>query len=177
MEFTILNAIQHLRTPIGDMLMPLISNGVYLWLILPVLLLLRKSTRRTGAILLFALVLDVLLCNLLLKNMFQRVRPCDVNTAITLLVPHPSDYSFPSGHSALSFTCASALLFAGVKKKWCILAFLAAALAAFSRLYLYVHYPTDVLAGILLGIFCGWAASRIFHALQERRGQKISGAS
>lgn len=102
-----------------------------------------------------ALVLDVILCNGILKPLFARVRPCDVNTTIQLLVPRPSDYSFPSGHTAASFAAVTALFFAGEKNLWKP-ALVLAVLIAFSRLYLYVHYPTDILGGIAVGVICGY---------------------
>ena len=106
-----------------------------------------------------ALVLDVILCNGVLKHVFARVRPCDVNTTIQLLVPRPSDYSFPSGHTAASFAAVAALFFAGQKKLWKP-ALVLAVLIAFSRLYLYVHYPTDILGGIAVGVLCGYIGAR-----------------
>ena len=106
-----------------------------------------------------ALILDMILCNGILKHVFARVRPCDVNTTIQLLVPRPSDYSFPSGHTAASFAAVAALFFAGQKKLWKP-ALVLAVLIAFSRLYLYVHYPTDILGGIIVGVLCGYIGAR-----------------
>lgn len=106
-----------------------------------------------------ALVLDMILCNGVLKHVFARVRPCEVNTTIQLLVPRPSDYSFPSGHTAASFAAVAALFFAGQKKLWKP-ALVLAVLIAFSRLYLYVHYPTDILGGIVVGVLCGYIGAR-----------------
>ena len=107
-----------------------------------------------------ALIIDLLLCNVLLKNFVARTRPYDVNTGIQLLVAKLRDYSFPSGHTAASFASAAALYFAGEKKLWKP-ALVLACLIAVSRLYLYVHYPTDVLAGILLGLIVSVAANVI----------------
>jgi undecaprenyl-diphosphatase len=169
MEIQILNAIQLLRCSFLDVLMPLISNGLVLWFVLLAVLLIRRKTRRTGWIILTAIVLDVILCNIVMKNVFQRVRPCDVNTAVTLLVNRPTDYSFPSGHTALSFAVVTGLWLSGDLKQWRIPALIFAFLIAFSRLYLYVHYPTDILAGIAVGVFCGWAAYKIVQAIASRR--------
>lgn len=169
MEIQILNAIQTLRCTFLDVLMPLISNGIVLWFAVMAVLLIRRKTRKAGWIMLTAIVLEIILCSLILKNVFQRVRPCDVNTAVTLLVNRPTDYSFPSGHTALSFASVTALWLTGEGKKWRIPALIFASLIAFSRLYLYVHYPTDILAGIAVGIFCGWAACRIVQYVFQRR--------
>lgn len=157
-----MDLIQGLRTPAGDRIMCFVTslgNGGMIWILLAVVLLLIPRTRRSGAVLLTALIFDVILCNGILKNAFARVRPCDVNTAVQLLIPRPDDYSFPSGHTAASFAAAAALFFAGERKLWKP-ALVLAVLIAFSRLYLYVHYPTDILGGILLGIACGYMGMR-----------------
>lgn len=129
-------------------------------ILLAAVLLLRRKTRKTGEILAAALVVDVLLCNGLLKHLFHRVRPCDVNTAVSLLVSRPTDYSFPSGHTAASFAAVAALYLAGARRLWKP-ALVLGMLIAFSRLYLYVHYPSDILGGVLVGLFAGWVGSRI----------------
>lgn len=159
MEIEILNAIQGLRTPIADHIMCAVTslgNVGMIWILLAVVLLALPKTRKSGAIVIAALILDMIVCNGILKPLFSRVRPCDVNTAIQLLVPRPSDYSFLSGHTAASFAAATALFFAGEKKLWKP-ALVLAVLIAFSRLYLYVHYPTDILGGIAVGVICGYA--------------------
>ena len=106
-----------------------------------------------------ALCFDVVLCDGILKHLFARIRPFDVNPSIQLLVNRPYGYSFPSGHTAASFASASALCFTGRKKLW-IPAFVLACVIAFSRLYLYVHYPTDILGGIAVGILAGYMGYR-----------------
>ena len=110
-EISILNAIQHMRTPILDTIMCVITklgNAGMIWILLTVILLIIPKTRRTGVILMLALCVDVVLCNGILKNLVGRIRPFDVNTSIQLLVARPHDYSFPSGHTAASFTAAMA---------------------------------------------------------------------
>lgn len=113
--------------------------------------------RKYGLAMLVGLCIDVIVCNGLLKNLVARTRPCDVNTAIQLLISHPTDYSFPSGHTAASFTAVAALYFSGDKKIWKA-AIVLGILIAFSRMYLYVHYPTDILGGLLLGITSAYLA-------------------
>ena len=97
---------------------------------------------------------DVYKRQLLLKPIIARPRPFTFRPELTLLVKAPRDFSFPSGHTAASFAAASALLFS--KAKGWIPAMVLAALIALSRLYLYVHYPTDVLAGVVVGVLCGF---------------------
>lgn len=180
MEIEILISIQLLRTQVGDILMPLISDGYVIWFVLAAVLLIRKETRKAGVIVIAAMVIDYTFCNLLLKNLIQRTRPCDVNTAITLLVSRPTDYSFPSGHTALSFAALTGIWLTGTFRKWRIPLLIFACLIAFSRMYLYLHYPTDILGGIAVGVFCGWLSYQIFqrvklpHRLPARRAQRDS---
>ena len=102
-----------------------------------------------------ALIMGLLLCNLTLKPLVARIRPYDYQLAffqknIPLLIEAQHDFSFPSGHTIASFEAAVALTLH--HKKLGIAAIVLAVLIAFSRLYLYVHYPTDVLAGMVVGV-------------------------
>ena len=81
------------------------------------------------------------------------------------------DYSFPSGHTAASFASVSALYFAG-RKRMAAGALIVSVLIAFSRMYLYVHYPTDVLGGLIIGLLCGWIADMIIQKVMEKRSRK-----
>ena len=156
-EFAVLDALQGIRTVIGDTVMPAasaLSNHGELWIALALLLLIMKKTRRTGLVLATALLINYGLCNGIIKPLVARTRPYDINTAITLIAAKPHDFSFPSGHTACSFAAAGALWLC--KSKFRGPAICMAFLIAFSRLYLYMHFPTDVLAGIVCGLFCGW---------------------
>ena len=115
----------------------------------------------------FALILDLICCNIVLKPLVGRIRPFLVNTAVELLTAPPADASFPSGHTAASFAAVFALRASG-SPLWKPALVLAAGIA-FSRLYLYVHWPTDVLGGILVGAAAGWAGARLADALRRRR--------
>ena len=175
MEIHILDMIQNLRTPIGDVVVPLITrlgDAGIIWIILTVLLLIIPKTRKTGVIMMAALLVDVLLCNVFIKNLVARTRPFDVNTAVQLLVAKPRDYSFPSGHTAASFASVTALYLAGEKKLWKI-ALVLAVLIAFSRLYLYVHYPTDVLGGIITGAIAGYIGYKLTFIVQSKHRKKL----
>lgn len=157
-EFTILDFLQGIRTPVGDAVMCFITklgDAGMIWIVLAVILLLIPKTRKTGIVIMAALCIDLVVCNGILKNLFARIRPCDVNTQIQLLIARPDDFSFPSGHTAASFAAVAALYFSGERKLWKP-ALILACLIAFSRLYLYVHYPTDILGGIFVGLAAGY---------------------
>ena len=127
-----------------------------LWLIVGIALLIFKKTRKTGAAVLVSYIGVLLFGELLLKHVVTRLRPCQIDEAFVLLVERPTSSSFPSTHSAFAFGAATAI-FADYRKAGAA-AFIVAALIAFSRLYLFVHFPTDVLCGIVLGVLVGIAA-------------------
>lgn len=169
-ELQVLDWIQTLRSPLLDNLMVTITklgNGGLIWIVLTIGLLIVPKTRKYGAILLCSLCLDIVLCNGLLKNLIGRIRPCDINNQISLLIPRPDDYSFPSGHTAASFTAVFALYFAKERKLWKP-SLVLACLIAFSRMYLYVHYPTDILGGILIGLLCGCIGNKLFQTIYQK---------
>ena len=177
-EFYFLDLIQSIRTPFWDTIMPAVTklgDAGIMWIVLTIILLLIPKTRRSGLIMAVALLADLIICNGILKNLFCRIRPYDVNTGIQLLIKAPGDYSFPSGHTAASFAAVSALYFAGERKLLKPALFLAV-LIAFSRMYLYVHYPTDILGGIFVGIFAGYIGllivDKCIAQIMNRRIQK-----
>ena len=148
-----------------------LADGGILWLLLIGIFLIQPRTRFLGIVMFVCIVTDLLLCNGLLKNVFGRLRPCQVIHNVKLLIPQPSGASFPSGHTAVSFAAASALYFAGEKYLWKA-ALVLAAFIAFSRMYLYVHYPTDVLGGVLVGILAGYGGYRVVKALEQYKKEK-----
>ena len=170
MEFAILDWIQaHLRCGFLDAVLPVISwtsNHGEIWILLALCLLAAKKSRRQGGTVAVALLMDLLCCNMFLKPLIGRVRPFAVNPAVELLVAAPLDASFPSGHTAVSFAAVFALKASG-SPLWKP-ALVLASVIAFSRLYLYVHWPTDVLAGILLGAALGYAADLVVKKGLER---------
>lgn len=162
-EFAILDWIQaHLRCGFLDAVLPAISrtaNHGELWIILAVILLLIRGQRKYGASVACGLILDLVSCNIILKPLIGRIRPFAVNGLVELLIAAPTDASFPSGHTAASFAAVFALKTAGSPLWKPALA--VALVIAFSRLYLYVHWPSDVLGGALLGAAAGWAGAKI----------------
>ena len=147
-----------------------LGNGGILWILLSLLLWIPRKTRKCGISMSLSLLLCGILGNLILKPWIGRIRPYDINTSIELLLPALSDFSFPSGHASASFAAAAAIF--AYHKKWGTGALALAAVIAFSRLYLYVHYPSDVLAGSLLGILFGVISYYIVKTVFERIGKK-----
>ena len=175
-ELAVLDFIQeHLRTVFGDVAFPLVTslgNVGAVWILLGVVLLAFRRTRRYGVAVLLALAVEALICNLALKPLVARTRPFDVNTTVELLINRPQDFSFPSGHTSAGFATAAAL-YATRCKGWAAAGVLAVVIA-FSRLYLYVHFPTDVLAGAALGIICGLVIGHITPMLCTRADSTLA---
>lgn len=170
-ELGILNWIQeNLRCGVLDAVMVPVSricDHGEVWILLAAVLLAIPKTRKAGACLACGLLLDLLLCNLWLKPMIGRIRPFAAAPGITLLVPPPADASFPSGHTASSFAAVLALRTAG-SPLWKPALALAAVIAA-SRLYLYVHWPTDILGGVLVGTLAGWLGVKLTKWAMKKR--------
>ena len=170
MEFAILDWIQTLRAPWLDSFMVFVSslgNAGAVWIVLAAALLIWPKYRRVGVILALALVIDLLVCNVMIKPIVARPRPYDLNTAMDYLIARPHGWSFPSGHTAASFASAAAL-YLGRFPYW--IAFLVlAVLIGVSRLYLYVHFPTDVLGGAVVGALCGALGYLIVRTVEKRR--------
>ena len=141
-----------------------------LWLILAAVLLIFKKTRRVGAAVLISYIGVAVFGELILKHLFFRPRPCEVDQTFALLITRPTSSSFPSTHTAFSFGAATAI-FMNYKRAG-IAAFVLALLIAFSRLYLFVHFPTDVLCGAILGVVIGIAAVRLCDMAEKRYKKK-----
>lgn len=171
-EFYILDFIrEHLTTSFGDIFMPFISflgNKGGIWILIACVLFIFPKTRKSGLAVGFGLIFSLILCNIILKNWTARIRPFDINTAVKLLITPPTDFSFPSGHTSAAMAAVSALYY--TKNKCWIPAAVLAVLMAFSRLYLYAHFPTDILGGIICGLLCGWAGSRLSYVVGEKYG-------
>lgn len=161
LDASVMGMVQgHCHNAFTDAVFPIITYlGEYgaLWIALSLGLLLFKKYRRWGALMLCAMAGGFLMGEVLIKNLMCRPRPFQQFPAQgILLIPPPTGYSFPSGHSCSSFAAATVLF--SFSKKWGGCAFLLAGLIAFSRVFLFVHWPTDVLAGSALGIIFGLLA-------------------
>lgn len=165
-DFRILDWIQYnLKSNVLDSIMPIITslgNGGAIWIMITAILLIFKKTREYGYMSAIALVLCLIVGNLALKPFIARTRPFDINQMIEILISKPKDFSFPSGHTMSSFAVATVLMYMDMKIG--IISFVLALLIGFSRLYLYVHFPSDVIAGMILGILAGIIAIILFKA-------------
>lgn len=160
---------ENLTTPFLDNIMPFITkfgDGGIFWIILSIIFIIFKKTRKMGICMGLSLLIGFITGNLLLKNIFARIRPYNLNTDIEILVKHLSDYSFPSGHTLASFEAATAITLHN--KKIGVVALILAVLIAISRIYLYVHYPSDVLFGIIMGIGIAFLARYIINKVDNK---------
>lgn len=162
-EFDWLYALQQIHNPVLDKIMVFLSRvgeaGI-VWIALAIVFLIMKKTRRCGAQMAAAMLFTFIIGNLILKNAIGRDRPCWIDPTVVLIVKNPTDFSFPSGHSMNGFTAAVTILF--YNRSWGIAAVVLAALIAFSRLYNFVHFPTDVFAGIVIGTLVACVTNALF---------------
>ena len=160
MELNILYWIQNLHSGFLDTVMVTIFNDIVgtkgeIWVILGIVLLLIPKTRKAGLCVLSAYIVAYYIGDGILKDLIARPRPCMVDETVELLVSKPSSFSCPSVHSMLAFASASSVFW--FHKKAGIAALVFAALIGFSRMYFFVHFPTDVLLGSVLGFLIGTA--------------------
>ena len=187
-DLPILDWIQaHLQSGFMDTIMPIITifgdAGIF-WIACAVVLLFFPKTRKIGLGMGIAMALGLLVCNVTLKPLVARIRPYDfqikelgktwndILLAGKLLVEMPHDFSFPSGHTIASFEAATVLLINNKKLKVGIPALILAILIAFSRLYLYVHYPTDVIFSVFAGILFGIIGHLLAQKIKLPSGKK-----
>ena len=163
---------ENLRCAFLDAVMPVVTllgdAGIF-WIALAAVFLCVPKYRKIGFAMGASLLMGLLICNVTLKPLVARPRPYDYQLThygktIQLLIEAQHDFSFPSGHTIASFEAATALTIHN--KKLGIPALILASVIAFSRLYLYVHYPTDVLFSVVLGIgiafLCSWLVGKLY---------------
>lgn len=151
--------------------------GIF-WILLTIVLLIPKKTRKAGLASALALIIGTLITNVAIKNVVARVRPYEVIQELDLMIEKQKDFSFPSGHTCASFASAFAIYKCKevFPKKWRTAAMVLATLIALSRLYVGVHYPTDVLGGLIVGLFSGWAGWKIEELIMKKRAEKKKSA-
>ena len=160
--------------------------GIF-WILLTIVLLIPKKTRKAGLASALAIIIRTLITNVAIKNVVARIRPYEVIQELELMIEKQKDFSFPSGHTCASFASAFAIYKCKevFPKKWRTAAMVLATLIALSRLYVGVHYPTDVLGGLTPdtpslenGAFgfkdtrSGWAGCKIEELIMKKRAEK-----
>ena len=159
LRYNFLNGIFSFITKLG--------NGGFIWILITIILLIPKKTRKVGILSLCSLLLCHVVNNLMIKNLVMRERPFNQFSELIPLVKKPTDFSFPSGHTAISFA-VSGILVRYLDKKYGMTAIVFAVLIAFSRLYVGVHFPSDVLAGVVTGILSSYVGQFLFEKISEK---------
>lgn len=150
-----------------------LGNAGMVWIIAGLAMLFFQKTRRVGCCMLVCLALTFLLNDIIIKPIIHRARPFVADPTIKLLITAPGGYSFPSGHTAAAFSSSTAIFLHN--KKYGLGAYLLALLIGVSRIYLFAHYPTDVICGLILGIICGVVFTRLYDRLETKLIEKING--
>lgn len=161
----------NLRGPVLDPIMTTITHlgdGGIFWIIMAALLMCIPKTRKTGLVCAVSMIIGLIATNLILKNLVGRVRPYELIEGLTILIKTPHDWSFPSGHTTNAFAAAW-VMFTRLPKKYGVPALILAILIALSRMYVGVHYPTDVLGGVIVGCSAAWCAGWILRKFPPER--------
>lgn len=163
-----------LKNPVFDAIMPFITkinDHGEIWILLAIILMMNKSIdiKRLGLTILISVTMGFLVGEAGLKNLIGRQRPIGNEYNFNFIIPKPNSYSFPSGHTTSSFAAFGVCLFKKAKYGYLVLAL--SSLIAISRLYLHVHYPSDVLAGIFLGLICAWVAVNLENTFWDKRNR------
>ena len=152
-------------TPAMKFITSLGDRGM-IWIAITLVLLMFRKTRKAGILTAIAIVISFGINNMLLKDLVGRVRPYETFDQVHRMIGKPHDWSFPSGHSACSFAAAVSIALS-TSKKLGIPALILAVLIAFSRLYLGVHYPSDVVCGALSGGLIAYIVYRVNLSREE----------
>ena len=161
---------ESVRNPILDNIMIFITslgNGGMIWIAATIALLIPKKTRKAGIMSAAALLGSLIINNNIVKNIVQRPRPFVTFADLQIIIPTPSEFSFPSGHTSSSFA-AAAVFYRHLPKKIGLPSVILAGLIGFSRLYVGVHYPTDVIAGVLMGILLSYLAEFLVNLFSNK---------
>ena len=170
LDLNMLTALHSLvQNSLFDKIMPYITalgNSGLIWIVISIAMICTKKYRMTGILCLSALLLTTVLGEGIIKHLVQRQRPFNHIDSLNLLISEPVSYSFPSGHTGSSFAAATVIASRIHKAAPWVFSF--AVIIAFSRLYLMVHYPIDVLAGAILGTISGLVILKIYKIKKNR---------
>lgn len=168
-EFQFLHFMKDLHSPISDTIFSMITKlgdkGI-VCIVLALCLILLIKDKRMGLTVCMAVLLEFLVCNILLKNIIARDRPFWTDETLLPIITAPKDFSFPSGHSSVWAAVAASIFY--WNKKWGIAAIVTGLLVAFSRLYLTVHFPTDVCCGIIIGVLAAIISAKIVEQINKK---------
>ena len=154
-----LDAVMKTITSLGD-------HG-FIWIILTVLFFLVKRTRRLGFTTALSMLMTLFAVNIVIKNIVARTRPYEVVEGLNRIIGAQDDFSFPSGHTAHAFAF-SVVIFLMLSRKWGMFALVFAFLMGFTRLYVGVHYPTDVIAAALIGTVMAFLSVFVVRRVVEK---------
>ena len=161
---------ESVRNPILNTIMVFVTslgNGGILWIAATIVLFIPKKTRKIGIMSAVALLGSLIINNHIIKNIIQRPRPFATFPELQIIIPIPSEFSFPSGHTSSSFA-AAAVFYRHLPKNLGLPSVILAGLIGFSRLYVGVHYPTDVIAGVVMGILLSYLAEFLVNLLAKK---------
>lgn len=153
-------------TPIFKFITHLGDEG-YVWIAIAVILLFVKKYRKVGLMVGASLLGSLVFNNMIIKNIVARPRPYRMIETLSILIPEPGEYSFPSGHTSSSFA-AGVVLYLMLPKKYGVPAMILAFLLGISRLYVGVHYPTDVLGGMAMGTLIAFAVVKVTELIDKK---------
>lgn len=176
-DFAILDALQKIHNPVLNVILAFftyIGEGGIVWIAFALVLLFfkDKQKKKISAAVLLSLILEVIFNEKIIKHIVKRPRPFTLHPNIDTIVHRPGSFSFPSGHSCCAFAAATAVFM--FDKRLGIFCYITAALIAFSRNYFYIHYPTDVLCGAVLGVILGIISAVIIKAVMNSREKKLA---
>ena len=174
-DFQILDFIQaHFKCGFFDRVLPVFTmlGDPKMFVLYCVILIVIKKTRKDGIIVTSAVLSGALICNVFLKLLVRRDRPCWIRPDFPLLIKSPSDFSFPSGHTMAITAFSTVLIIRHPKLAWGLVP--ATLLMMFSRMYLFVHFPSDVLFAFVAGIIVGLITCRFDYTIPFNRSRKPS---
>jgi len=176
-EMDFLLSLQNIHNAPLDFIMKaftFLGNAGIVWIAIALVLTIIPKTRKLGLTMAFAMALTFILGNLVLKPLIARGRPCWINDTVEMLIKKPTDYSFPSGHTMNGITASLCIFF--YHHKAGIGAIVVACIIAFSRMYLFVHWPTDILCGALVGavdaVISFFVVKKIYEAVEKAIAKK-----